>query len=150
MPFGSMAKFFSDKGGQQHGGALTWPGTADGFPIRGEYNPQMRDDEYTRIPLVLDYKAKMFHLWDPVQLVEFHQVMDRIVNGWYMQHKRIDRWCDQYGGLLVWLEWAQIYGEQVTGKSPGATNGITVEQQPGIGPFGTAPAGQGGNALYNA
>ena len=69
----------------------------------------------------------------------FDDIMDRIVNGWYQQHKRIDRWSDQHCGLVVWLEWVQIYGESPSGKNPGVGHGQTVEAAAGSGAFGIEP-----------
>ena len=136
-----MLKFFSDQGGAQsaHGGQLTWPGTADGFPVRGAV-PDLMQDEYDNIPLALDYKSGLFKLFDPAEKQAFDNIMDRIVNGWFMQHRRIDRWSDQHCGMVVWLEWVQIYGETPGAKHPGASHGkTTLEMQPGTGPQGIAP-----------
>ncbi len=139
MPRGSMRKFFDDRGGPDHGGDLTWPGTADGFPFRGPV-PDLRQDEFQEIPLALDFKAQVFFLWDADSKAEFESVMDRIVNGWYMQHKRVDRWSDQHCGLIVWLEWVQVYGETPHGKHPGVSHGQTFQQSSGNGTFGVAPS----------
>jgi hypothetical protein len=118
MPRGSMQKFFADKGGNAHGGNLNWPGTQDGFPVRGPAH-NLKQDEFQDIPLALDFKSGVFRLWEPAEKQAFEEVMDRIVNGWYMQHKRVDRWCDEHTGMLVWLEWVQIYGETTAAKHPG-------------------------------
>ena len=147
MPRGSMAKYFQERGGNQHGGPLSWPGTIDGFPVRGDNVPDIRGEEITDIPLALDYQSKRFCLWEPGEHAAFNDVMDRIVNGWYMQHKRIDRWSDEHGGLIVWLEWVQIYGEVAGTKHPGVNN-VTIQQQPGIGYQGVAQPGQAGHAQY--
>ena len=44
-------------------------------------------------------------------------VQDRICNGWYVEKKRYDRWCEEHTGYLVWLEWLQVYGEATNGRS---------------------------------
>jgi len=143
MPQGSMLKYFKDRGGSnsEHGGHLHWPGTEDGFPFRGAVSPDLRDEEYANIALALDYHSDSFRLWEPEQKMKFDDVMDRIVNGWYQQHKRIDRWSDQHCGLVVWLEWVQIYGEAPSGKNPGVGHAQqqTVESAAGSGPFGIVP-----------
>ena len=134
MPRGSMQKFFADRGGpeSQHAGTLHWPGTADGFPVRGAAG-DLRQQEFEDIPLSLDYKSREFQLWKPDEKDEFDAVMDRIVNGWYMQHKREDYRVTE--GRIVWLEWVQIYGEVPDGKTPGATkHGQTLQLQPPAGP----------------
>ena len=142
MPRGSMAQFFSDKGGPEHGGPLQWPGTPDGFPVRGPVQ-NVREEDAADVPLALEYRSRSFRLWDAGEHAAFDAVMQRIVNGWYMQHKRVDRWCDEHTGLLVWMEWVQIYGEVATDGHPGVTNdGSAIQQQAGSGPFGVAAAGK--------
>lgn len=120
MPSGSMLKYFQDHGGTgtDHGGKLHWPGTVDGFPFRGDHIPDLKGDEIASIPLALDYRSKAFRLWVPEEKVEYDGIMDRIVNGWFMQHHRVEKWIDAHCGLYVWLEWVQIYGETPAGKSP--------------------------------
>ena len=150
MPKGSMKKYFTDRGGDQspHGGELSWPGTADGFPFRGQ-SANLRQEEYQDIPLALDYHSQVFKLFEPTEKVAFDAVMDRIVNGWYMQHNRVDRWSDEHFGMVVWLEWVQIYGEAATQKHPGMNNAPTnqsIEQAPATGSFGITPQNQTGHA----
>lgn len=137
MPTGSMKKYFEDRGGDAsaHGGPLSWPGTPAGFPFRGSV-PDLRQEEYDTIPHVLDYHSQLFRLWDLEEKRAWDQVMDRIMNGWYMEHRRIDRWSDQHCGLVVWLEWVQIYGEAPTTKAP-TYHGDTYEAAPAGQSFGT-------------
>jgi hypothetical protein len=78
----------------------------------------MRQEEMQQIALALDYKSQMFCLWKPDEKIAFDNVMDRIVNGWFMQHKREDTWDPEHNHYLVWLEWVQIYGETPIGKHP--------------------------------
>lgn len=125
-----MRKFFADRGGEQHGGPLSWPGTTDGYPFRGQI-PDLKGDEALDIPLGLDYKSQCFRIWKPEEHAAFNGVMDRIVNGWYRQHQRIDRWSEEHGGLIVWLEWVQIYGEAPNSKSPPASGNYQRLNQDG-------------------
>lgn len=122
MTRGSMFKYFRDRGGagSEHRGQLLWPGTADGYPVRtdGASAPDLKQAEYDNLPLGLDFHSGDFQLWEPESKERFDAIMDRIVNGWYMRHVRIDKETPE--GLKVHLEWVQIYGENVTGKSPGA------------------------------
>jgi hypothetical protein len=123
-----MLKFFQDTGGPEteHGGTIHWPGTVDGFPYRGEEIPNLKQHEAADVPLALDYRSALFCLWKKEDKEQFDIIMDRIVNGWYMQHKRDDQWIESKQHYTVWLEWAQIYGEAVSAKVPGGnSNGIT-------------------------
>jgi hypothetical protein len=108
----SIKKYFGDLGGPAHGNdRLHWPGTADGYPVRGNsLPPDLKKEELDSIDLQLDFKSKMFELWDPVQKAEFDDVNDKIVNGWYLQQRRNDNWDDEHKHFRVWLEWAQVYG----------------------------------------
>jgi hypothetical protein len=108
----SIKKYFGDLGGPAHGNdRLHWPGTADGYPVRGNsLPPDLKKDELDSIDLQLDFKSKMFELWDPAQKAEFDDVNDKIVNGWYLQQRRNDNWDDEHKHFRVWLEWAQVYG----------------------------------------
>lgn len=123
MPKGSMLKYFREHGGEDHGGALFWPGTMDGFPYRGQAAPHLKQEEMEQIELALDYKSRMFCLWDPAEKAEFDQIMDRVINGWYMQHVRKDEWDSEHQHYRVWLEWVQIYGETPRGKHPSTVTG---------------------------
>jgi hypothetical protein len=124
MPETSMLKYFQDQGGPEtgHGDKLHWPGTADGYPFRGGIPPNLRQDEFEALPVRMDYHSRLFHLWAEDEKKNFDEIMDRIVNGWYMQHKRVDQWDTTNNGLTVWLEWVQIYGEQPNGKTPGSSH----------------------------
>jgi hypothetical protein len=115
-----MLKYFSDQGGADHGGPLHWPGTMDGFPFRGDTVPNLRQQELETLPLALDYKSRSFKLWEPEDKAEFDVIMDRIVNGWYMQHKRFDNYVPEQNEYVVRLEWVQIYGEHPGSKNPGS------------------------------
>ena len=155
MPQGLMSKYFSDRGGEDHGGTLFWPGTMEGFPFRGRAAPHLKQEEMEQIELVLDYKSRMFRLWEPAEKAGFDQIMDRIVNGWYMQHVRKDEWDPQYQHYRVWLEWIQIYGETARGKCPPTTTGKgsngnsqnSTTVRPGSQPQGPPPSDLGLPAL---
>ena len=118
---GSMFKFFQERGGPdtEHRGTLHWPGTAEGFPFRGEQVPLTKQHETEQIGHALDYRSQLFRLWVAEEKAAFDAVMDRIVNGWYMQHRRTDKDVPGQIAPAVWLEWVQIYGELAQGKHPG-------------------------------
>jgi hypothetical protein len=131
-----MLKFFQETGGlnTEHGGRLHWPGTVDGFPYRGEQAPLLKQQEMENLPLALDYRSKLFELWKPEDKKAFDETMDRIVNGWYMQHRRKDIEVEGQAMPAVWLEWVQIYGESPGTKHPGGSsngNGHAVTVRPG-------------------
>lgn len=113
MPVGSMMQFFRDRGGPntEHGNYLFWPGTVDGFPVRSNQAPHLRQHELESLPLSLNFRSRMFRLWEPTDKRAFDQVMNCIINTWYREHKRYDTWVPEQQAYLVWLEWIQIYGE---------------------------------------
>lgn len=108
----SIKKYYGETGGSSHGNQhLHWPGTPDGFPVRGDGIPgNLKKEELEALDLNLDFKSKMFELWDPTQKAEFDDVNDKIVNGWYLLQRRNDHWDDEKKHFRVWLEWAQVYG----------------------------------------
>lgn len=108
----SIKKYYGEVGGAAHGDQrLHWPGTQDGYPVRGNNVPgDLKKEELDALDLGLDFKSKMFELWEPTQKAEFDDVNDKIINGWYLLQRRNDNWDDEKKHLRVWLEWAQVYG----------------------------------------
>jgi hypothetical protein len=109
----STKKYFGDRGGPLHNNErLHWPGTSDGFPVVGgaALPPDLKKEELDSLDLRLDFKSKMFELWDPIQKAEFDDVNDKIVNGWFLLQRRNDNWAPEHNHFRVWLEWAQVYG----------------------------------------
>lgn len=144
MP-GSMLKYFSDRGGADHGGQLHWPGTQEGFPFRGEHVPTLKQSETENLAHALDYHSRSFKLWDPEDKRAFDVVMDRIVNGWYMQHKRFDNFVPEQQEYVVRLEWVQIYGEYPAAKHPGSSfdaSQQTIQLSPATPQSGPGPGRQ--------
>ena len=106
----STRKYFGERGGPQHGSHnLQWPGTPDGFPVLGA-GIDIKQEELDKIDYRLDYKSKLFELWDAQQKAEFDDINDKILNNWYSQIKRTDHWDEENKHYRVWLEWCQIYG----------------------------------------
>lgn len=130
MPLGSMAKYFADRGGpaSEHNGKLHWPGTADGFPFRGDQIPDLRGREHAEIPLVLDHHSDLFRLWEPEEKARYDQIQDRIANGWYIQRRLREIVVDGQLWPAMYLEWAQIYGENPNGKHPSLSEGHMVRR----------------------
>jgi hypothetical protein len=113
----STRKYYGDLGGIAHGGLnLNWPGTPDGFPVVGEPG-NIKQQELEEAELQLDFRSRMFLLWDDQHKAAFDEISDRIVNGWYRLMKRNDTWDDEHKHYRVWLEWAQVYGLIPTKKS---------------------------------
>jgi len=112
---GSMIKYLSDKGGADHNGTLAWPGTIEGFPVRGDVT-NLRGQDPSNVAHTFDFHSRRFELWKPEDHTAFNDIMDRIHNGWYCERRRVDRWCDENKGMVVWLEWLQIYGVIVPAK----------------------------------
>jgi hypothetical protein len=109
----STRKYFGEVGGERHGGQrLHWPGTPEGFPViaGAGTQPNLKQDELENIDFQLDFKSKMFELWDVSQKTEFDDINDKIVNGWYMLQRRENHWDEDKKHYRVWLEWCQVYG----------------------------------------
>ena len=109
---------------------MTWPGTLEGFPFRGDTIPDLKQHEMEdQVQHVLDYKCKMFQLWKDEDLEEYRLINDRIANGWYQERRRREEWDEAERHLMIWLEWVQIYGESVRRKHPGLErpNGRSID-----------------------
>jgi hypothetical protein len=107
----SIKKYYGEHGTAHGNERLHWPGTLDGYPVRGNNIPtDIKKEELDGLDLELDFKSKMFELWDPAQKAEFDDINDKIINGWYLLQRRNDNWDDENKHFRVWLEWAQVYG----------------------------------------
>lgn len=109
----STRKYFGEVTGGQHGGhRLHWPGTPEGFPVLSSPGmpPNIKQEELENIDFRLDFKSKLFELWDVSQKAEFDDINDKIVNGWYMLQRRENHWDEEQKHYRVWLEWCQVYG----------------------------------------
>lgn len=121
MARGSMQKYFSEEGGDAHGGALTWPGTREGFPLRGPVPKLLTPQEVEKIKHEFDYKSRLFDMANADDQAAYNDVQERILIGWYALRKRIDKWQDHESAPRIWLEWVQIYG---SGASLKKSNGV--------------------------
>ena len=105
----SLFKYFSDAGGDSHGGPLAWSSHLDA-PFRGGQAPLLKGSEFDeRLVTVCDFKQKEFDLFDSAQRQEYQEVMDRIVNGWYHLHTRELSKNAEGRVQYVYLEWSQKY-----------------------------------------
>lgn len=109
MP-GSLSKYWKQKK-DTSGNNLFWPGTSDGYPVRGSIPPTLKQDEFEDIPLVYDAKADYFRL--PEQLDEYLNVIDKAANGWFqLRHERVVKPYDpETGEEVIFLQWLEIHGE---------------------------------------
>jgi hypothetical protein len=107
----SIHKYYGEQGGFNGADKLHWPGTLDGYPVKSRgLPPDLKKEETENLELQLDFKSRMFELWDPEQKANFDDINDKIINGWYLQQRRTDNWDEEKKHFRVWLEWAQVYG----------------------------------------
>lgn len=106
----SLQKYFGDRQGPDGGGdRLFWPGGANGFPFAGREAPMLKQEETEELPCRIDFKCRMFKLWDEDDLREFVAINDRILNGIYGEKVRKDTFNEAHQHYQVWLEWYQVY-----------------------------------------
>lgn len=101
---------YRDQTEDADGNKLTWPGTLHGFPVRGPA-PHLKQGERDNLPVTVDFKSRLFRLYDDTDHKEFDDIMDRVANGLYRVTNRVNRWSDDHCGMIVWLEWLQFYGD---------------------------------------
>lgn len=113
---GSIFKYVQDGGGagsRHQGGKLHWPAANHfGVPMRGNVTPFLNEDEMLdKTSTVSDFYVKEFDLSDPEQLSWYVDVMDHIVNGWYLKIFIERRWDEVLKKRFVYLEWTQRYAQ---------------------------------------
>lgn len=102
----SFLKYVSERG------ARAVPRTADGFPIRGDRVPFLKQHEYEDIGLGFDARVRVFATDRPEEMAEYQQVLDQIANGMFVrlapdkEEFLADRRC-----WLVLVRWAEVKGE---------------------------------------
>lgn len=123
----SLLKYVGEQD-DEHNGKLNWPGFL-GMPVRGQVGLIKERELEESVEVAYDFHCDEFDLSDPEQRDRYVKIMDRIVNGWYVQ-----RFCDNYIDEVtkkrkVWLEWCQQYG-QINPRSQSAiTNeGSSIQQ----------------------
>lgn len=107
-------QFHTERGGADspHGDVLFWPGTNNGFPVRGQpAEPYITQDELEELPLETVFQSRMFKLWEPQDKTDFDYVRQRIIAGWFRELKRADTYISEHNHFQVWLEWVQVYGK---------------------------------------
>jgi hypothetical protein len=106
-----MAKYFREaQNPELHGGMLVGH-SPDGFPVRGNSIPQLTQREYEEMPLVCDFKCRLFKTWEPEDMVAYQGIMDRVSNGHFYIKTRLTADVPEQGGWRIWLEWVQVYGQ---------------------------------------
>jgi hypothetical protein len=99
-----------------HQGQIVGRSPSNGLPVRGNGRaPDMIGDQADDLPIVSDYYARMFCLWDEEDVQAYVTIMDHAANGQYVIMDRVKIPVEkdpsgQHGGhLKVWLEWSQVY-----------------------------------------
>lgn len=106
----SLFKYFG-QAANDSGDSLSWSQHLDA-PFRG-VPPLLRGAEFDdQLATVNDFRFKEFDLHDPSQTAAYREVMDRIVNGWYVLIT-CERAKDETGRIrYVYLEWTERYTVQ--------------------------------------
>lgn len=113
---GSLSKYWRIQN-DRNGLPLHWPGTIDGFPLRGRAPPLTTQQEYEKIPLVYDASGQIFAL--PEQLPDYLEVIDRCANGWWvLRQDQFLSWDAKKQTLYRFVQWLEIHGEVPNAKSP--------------------------------
>lgn len=103
--FGPTGKYY---GSDPH--LNQWPGTADGFPVRGPHPGLLKQQEYERLVTQYNFHSEEFRTWEPGQLQRYNQVMDAIANGYWKLIRRLEAYDQNHGGWRFWVEYAEMYG----------------------------------------
>lgn len=102
----SFVKYLSDKRERQI------PRTSDGYPIRGDRVPFLKQEEYENIQLGLDAYVKVFATDRPEDMQEYQAILDRIANGLFVRlAPDREEFLPQRQAWLILVRWAEIKGE---------------------------------------
>ncbi len=118
-----MIRKYFDQKHDSLGKPLWWPGTSEGYPVRGELPKDLKQEEYENIPIVYDAKVDILEL--PRDNEKYAAIVDKCANGWYvLRHEKIE--FDPTKGIYrVFLQWLEIYGESSIKKSPFYTDQVS-------------------------
>jgi len=93
-------------------------GTAQGFPVfGGQQFPNLRNEEYAQLPVVLNVRVKIFDLADEKELLEYEGIRDRIANRSWFQIDKTKLVSADGLSIKIHLEWAEPEGRVVAGRS---------------------------------
>lgn len=93
-------------------------GTIQGFPVSGgQQFPNLRNDEFAQLPVVLNVRVKIFDLSDEKDLQEYESVRDRIANRSWFQIDKTKLVSTDGLSIKIHLEWAEPEGRVVAGRS---------------------------------
>lgn len=99
------------------GNTLMWPGTLDGYPVRGPASPvPLREEELDELPYVSDFHAEILTL--PADLERYIYVMDRVVNGFWVKDREEFHYHPEDRTYSVFLSWAEV-SKQVPANGTG-------------------------------
>jgi hypothetical protein len=102
----SFLKYFDDQG--ERGIART----ADGYPIRGNRVPFLKQHEYENIPVGFDAHVNVFCTSDEEHMRAYQIVLDRIANGLYTRlAPDKEEFVAERGHWLILCRWAEMKGE---------------------------------------
>lgn len=86
--------------------------TPDGFPIRGNQVPFLKQDEYENIQLGTDAHVRVFATWKPDDMRDLTEVLDKIANTlFYRLADDREEFVASEGGWLILMRWGEIKGE---------------------------------------
>ena len=103
----SLVKYHGDKDGNGRGNFWWGRADKDGLPFRGRQIPNYKEEEFEdRLVIVGDAKAELFDVTEDNETRQrYLEVVDRIVNGWYVCLHREHHFSD--GKMLVYIEWVE-------------------------------------------
>lgn len=106
--YGSLSKYWRTRT-DGAGNPLHWPGTIDGYPVRGRPG-LVRQDEFEQTPLTADARGRIFEL--PRELGEYLEVVDRCANGlWHLRLDQFLEWDSASKTMYRFVQWLEVYGE---------------------------------------
>lgn len=102
----SFVKYLTDTGERKKAR------TQDGFPIRGDRTPFLKQQEFENIELGLDAHVKVFATDKIEQMVEYETILDKIANGLFVRlAPEKEEFVESRQCWLILVRWAEVKGE---------------------------------------
>lgn len=94
--------------------------TVQGYPVvGGQQHPNLKNEEFLQIPIVLTVRVRVFDLADTKDLEEYALVRDHIANRAWIQLDKTKLVSPDGTSIKIHLEWAEPEGRVVAGRPGG-------------------------------
>lgn len=84
-----------------------WQGSESRIPVRVDSRTVYNTAEIENLVVHQDFRCKLFDLSDPAMLAEYINIMDKVMNGWFLLWKCLERSAPTDLYPKFWVEWLE-------------------------------------------